>query len=210
MGTFEEFTQQYVESAAYHEATHEVICVVLKIPIREQGLHIDTRACGLALTFRRSAGDLKNDPIDIHEREQSIILLNAGYIGQVRVFPDVPIEDSQDDRSLADALLSEMYEPNSAAYQAAKYSLRDKAEQLVTQYWPVIEALAKELLAKPWTDRVMLPPASMGWSNDVTEKSMDAQEVQEILTQFGLTAIIRQDDAGSYAHPIKENKNDAT
>lgn len=129
------------------------------------------------------------------------MLLDAGHIAQIRFFSDVPPEDSADDRKQIDTLLSEMFDPSSAECRDAKFFLWGKAEKLVNQHWPVIEALAETLWAKPWTGRVTLPAESMGWSKDTREKSMDAQEVQALLTQFGLTAIIRPNAAGSYSHP---------
>jgi hypothetical protein len=131
------------------------------------------------------------------------MLLNAGHIAQIRFFSDVPPEDSEDDRKQIDTLLSEMFDSSSEAWRAAKFSLWDQAEKLVNEHWPVIDALAETVWAKPWTDRVMLPAESMGWSKDIREKSMDAQEVQAILMRFGLTAIIRPDAAGSYSHSLE-------
>lgn len=198
MQTFKEFQQQYVESAAYHEAAHEVTSVVLQIPIRELGVHIDSQGNGVALTFRRRAGDLKKEAKDNHQREQSIILLTAGYIGQVRFFDDAPTEGAADDQKHIHDLLNEMYEPESDEWIDAKSKLRDKAKNIVNEQWPAVEALAKALWDKPWTSRVALPEKEMGWSKDSREKWLDASEVESILKSFGLDPIIKPDSAGDY------------
>jgi hypothetical protein len=124
MEPFEDFMQKYLESAAYHEMAHEVVSVVLNIPIRELGVRIDSKGNGVAHTFRRNAGNLNNAATDIVEREQSIILLSAGYISQLRVFPDAPPVAEKDDQMQIDALLNEMYKPDSSEWLDAKSRLR--------------------------------------------------------------------------------------
>ncbi len=92
-----EFLGKCLESAAYHEAGHEVVSVILQIPIQESGIHVDSQIHGIALTFLRTPEDLRNTPADIVEREQSIVVLNAGYIAQKLFFPDtLPESGAQD------------------------------------------------------------------------------------------------------------------
>jgi hypothetical protein len=206
METLENFRERYLESAAYHEAGHEIAGVVLRIPIRELGLRIDSYGNGVSHTFRRNAGDFNNTPADVLEREQSIVLLSAGYISQLRFFADAPAIAELDDQAQVDALLNEMYPPNSTKWHEAETKLRNDAKTIIEERWPVVEALARALWAKPWTNRALLPVKDMQWSNDAREKWMDAQEVQAVLTPFGLTAIIRSDTEGSYVHPTEERQ----
>jgi hypothetical protein len=207
---YAQFVQEYQKSTAYHEAAHEIVCIAQKIPIRELGLRIDPKGNGVAHTFRRNAGEPSNTPKDIEEREQSIILLFAGYWGQERIFPDVPSEAVAKDQMQIDELLDEMYSHQSQEWYAAKERLREESRMMISENWPVIDTLAKALWAKPWKDREQLTPFDAGWSSDTVEKSMDAKEVEAIVKPFGLNPIIRPDTAGNYVHPIEENKNDAT
>ena len=46
MHQLEQLKQEYQLSTAYHEASHEVVCIAQKIPIREFGLRIDTEGHG--------------------------------------------------------------------------------------------------------------------------------------------------------------------
>lgn len=210
MDSLEQIKQEYQESTAYHEAAHEIACIVQQIPIRELGLRIDSQGSGVSHTFRRNAGDPSNTAKDIEEREQSIVLLFAGFFGQIRIHPETPFEAIEKDQMQIVALLDDMYPHHSVEWYAAKDRLRDESERLVAANWPVIEALAKALWAKPWKDRELLPPFDMGWSADTIEKSINAKEVEAIVKPFELNPIIRSDSAGSYAHPIREDKNDAT
>ncbi len=140
---------EYQESTAYHEAAHEVVCIVQKIPIRELGLRIDSKGHGASHTYRRNAGDLNNTETDVRQREKSVILLFAGYWGQVQIFPEIEYEAIAKDQSQIDELLDEMYPHNSEEWQAAKNKLRKESNRLVAEYWPAIEALAKALWTKP-------------------------------------------------------------
>jgi hypothetical protein len=76
----------------------------------------------------------------------------------------------------------------------------EKAERLVAEHWPAIEALAKALWAKPWKPQEQL---DSGWSDDTVEKSIDAKEVEVILKPFELSAIILADEAGTWVHPAE-------
>jgi hypothetical protein len=206
MNDAEKFIQKLLESTAYHEAAHEVTSIVLQIPIQEMGVHIDSKGSGVSLTYRRWAGNPKKEPKDIHEREQSIVLLTAGYIGQVRFCEDASTDRAADDQKHIADLLNEMYEPDSDEWIDAKSKLRDEAKRIVNDQWHAIEALAKALWAKPWASRVTLPEKDMGWSNDTREKWMDAKQVESVLKPFGLCPIIRPNTAGDYEHPAEEGK----
>jgi len=90
-------------------------------------------------------------------------------------------------------LLGEMFPANSQVRQDVKQKLWDEAHETVQRHWEALEALARALWAKPWVERVTLPPAYMGWSRDDREKWMDGKEVQQTLQAFGLDAIVRAD-----------------
>jgi hypothetical protein len=203
MDPLQQLKLEYQESTAYHEAAHEVACIAPRIPIREFGLRIDSEGHGASHTYRRSAGDLNNTETDIREREESIVLLFAGFWGQVRVFAEIEDDAIAKDQSQIDELLDEMYPHKSVDWQAAKNKLREESHELVAEYWPAIEALAKTLWAKPWKPQEKLPTIDMGWSDDKVEKSIDAKEVEAIVKPFGLNPIILADAAGTWIRPAE-------
>ncbi len=202
MDQLEQLKQEYQLSTAYHEASHVVVCIAQKIPIREFGLRIDTQGHGVAHTFRRNSGDPNNTAVDVRERKETIVLLFAGQMGQVRIFPETPFDAIAKDQSEIDALLDEMHERKSADWYAAKEMLRNESERLVAKHWRAIDALAKALWSKPWKPQEQLPLVDPAWSIDKTEKSMDAMEVEEVVKEFGLHPMIRSDAAGSYVRPL--------
>jgi hypothetical protein len=201
MDTLQQMVLEYQESTAYHEASHEVVCIAQQIPIRELGLRIDSKGHGLSHTYRRNAGDLKNLESDVREREESIILLFAGYWGQVRIFPEMEYEAIAKDQSQIDELLDEMYPHKSEDWHAAKDKLREESARLVAAHWPAIDALAKALWAKPWKPQEQIPPPDVGWSDDTVEKSMDAKEVETIVKPLGLNPVIMAHAAGIWERP---------
>src|SRR5580704_18694471 len=143
MDPLQQLELEYQESTAYHEAAHEVVCIAQKILIREFGLRIDSKGHGASHTYRRSAGDLNNTETDVREREESIVLLSAGYWGQVRIFAEIEYDAIAKDQNQIDELLDEMYPHKSVDWQAAKDNLSEESDRLVAKYWPAIEALAK-------------------------------------------------------------------
>lgn len=204
MDPLEQIRFEYQESTAYHEAAHEIACIVQGIYIRELGLRIDSKGNGISHTYRRNPNDLNNTPKDIQEREQSIVLLFAGYFGQVRIHPETPYEAIAKDYKIIGELLDEMYQPGSKEWQAAWERLREQSEKLVAENWPVIDALAKAVWAKEWQPQQQLPEVDRGWSDDTVEKSMDAKEVESLVTPFRLNPHIRPDSEGSYSLPDGE------
>jgi hypothetical protein len=197
----QQLTQEYLQSAAHHEAGHEVVCIAQKIPIRELGLRIDSKGSGMAHTFCRYAGDPKNTEEDERERNESIVLLFAGMWAQVRVFDETDYVAIKKDISRIDALLDEMYEHESEEWVAAKDKLREESDRFVAANWPAIVALAKALWDRPWKPQEQLPSIDMGWSDDTKEKSMSATEAEAILKPFGLSPAILPDVAGSWIRP---------
>jgi hypothetical protein len=203
MDPLQQIELEYQQSTAYHEAAHEVVSMAQKIPIRELGLRIDSKGHGVSHTYRRIAGDLNNTETDVREREESIVLLFAGYWGQVRIFAEIEDDAIAMDQSQIDELLDEMYPHKSEDWQAAKNNLREESDRLVEKYWPAIEVLAKALWAKPWKPQEQLTPIDVGWSADTVEKSIDAKEVEVIVKPFGLNPIILADATGTWVRPAE-------
>jgi hypothetical protein len=190
---------KYLKSAAFHEAAHYILCVAQGIPVRELGLRIDSRGNGRSHTYCRESGKEARSEIDKQEIEKSVVLLFAGYLGQLKSFPE--LEDMQEVADAAkkvdliqiDALLRDMY-PNEPECQFnAKGKFQTKSRRLVEGNWPAIKVIADALWTQPWKPQVQLPPIDSGWSDDKEEKSMNAREVAAILREFGLNPTIEAD-----------------
>jgi hypothetical protein len=203
MDPLQEIDREYQESTAYHEAAHTIVCIAQEIPILEFGLRIDSKGNGESHTYRRTGGNLNNTESDARERGKSVILLFAGYLGQVKMFPEIESEAIANDEFQIDELLDEIYPHESEEWQAAKNKLREKSERLVADNWPAIETLAKALLAKPWTPQGARA-SGVSWSDDTVEKLIDAKEVEEIVRPFRLIPIIRADRAETRVRPAKQ------
>jgi hypothetical protein len=187
---------KYLKSAAFHEAAHYIVCVAQGIPVRELGLRIDSRGNGRSHIYCRESGKQARSEIDKQEIEMSIVLLYAGYLGQLKYFPGL-----EDMREVADAakkvdliqideLLTDLYPNEPECRFNAKRRFQAKSRRLVEGNWSAIKVLADALWAQPWKPQVQLPPIDSGWSDDKEEKSMNAREVAEIMRKSGLDPII--------------------
>jgi hypothetical protein len=185
--------------AAHHEAAHAVACVALGMPLRDDGIHIDTKGGGIAFNFHRTPGDLASSNRDIIERERSIVMIKAGHVANLKLFSGSPAELAADDRLEECRLLGEMYTPGGEAWADADRRLSDGSRRLVDEHWGAIEALAESLLAKPLTPR---SSESFGkWtSSDTHERWMAGGEVAAVLSKYRLSAIVRKESDGTY-HP---------
>jgi hypothetical protein len=59
----------FCESAAYREAGHISAAVAQKMPLQEQGIHIDVKGSGISYYWHRTPGDKRNTEQDRIERE---------------------------------------------------------------------------------------------------------------------------------------------
>lgn len=186
--TSKTLVEQGLKSAAYHEAGHTVAAALLKLPLREAGVHVDSKCCGVALICCRNPGDLRNTADDIQERERTIIMLYAGYIAQRKFFSDCPCEGALKDETTANALLTEMFQSGkNLTWSATEQRLRKAAQRMVEERWNTIQALAETLWSKAPVPRFDLGPESQ-WSNDTGERYMTGTEVRKLLEQFQITA----------------------
>jgi hypothetical protein len=142
---------KYGKGTAFHEAAHYIVCVAQAIPVRGIGLRIDSKGNGRSHIYCRESGNEINSELDKQEIEKSIVLLFAGYLGQLKFFPE--LKDMQDvadaaikeDLNQIDALLSDLYPNKSEGWHNAKGVLRTKSDRLVERNWPAISALANSL-----------------------------------------------------------------
>jgi hypothetical protein len=184
--------EEYVNSAAYHEAGHTVIAAVKGLWLRARGLHVDPEGSGITYYGHRLPGDLSKSAKDQEEREKTIVALNAGRIAQVRVFPECPDDNWAADVGVVTALLDEMFATDVTARSAADERLQQNAYDLVGRHWAPIHGLVTELISKPWTEQ---PPIEINenWSRGKTkqERWLPGSEMIRILSGFGITAELR-------------------
>ncbi len=187
---------QYFMSAAYHEAGHTTAAVLQQMPLQEWGILVYQEASGVSYYWHRVPGDLANSRKDQVERERTITALYAGIIAQTRFFPDCPERDWASDKATICALLKEMNPADLAARSVTQNNLRQKAEQLVSGKWPIIQCLASTLLAKPDT---LLPPVEIEGkaSQDSRRigKWMRGSEVVEFFGRLQIATSIRRTEA---------------
>jgi hypothetical protein len=184
--------QKYIDSCAYHEAGHTVVAVALEMPLRNRGVHIDTRGNGISYYWFRKPGDPNNTADDILERERTVISTEAGFIAQKQFDPECPHGGNWFDRDRNIKLLDEMY-PNRSDWFAAQDKLYAEALRLVDLHWQAIEAVAKAVLAQPLTPRAN---SERQWSTDTVERWIDGDRVVSIMKEFGLEPIIRDESQG--------------
>jgi hypothetical protein len=184
--------EEYVNSAAFHEAGHVVIAALQGLWLRARGMHVDLEGNGIAYYGHRLPGDLSNSAEDQQEREKTIVALHAGRIAQVRVFPECPDANWAGDENVVRALLDEMYTSDLNVRSAAAQRLQQQAQELVRGHWAPIHSLATELLSKPSTEQ---PPIEIeeNWSHGKTrlERWIPASEVVQILRSYGIVAGLR-------------------
>jgi hypothetical protein len=186
--TFKAFLKKGLKSAAYHEAGHTVAAALLKMPLREGGVHVDFKCCGVALICCRNPGDLRNSADDIQEREHTITMLYAGGIAQRKFFSGCPRDGAIKDEMTANALMTEMFQSEKhPAWSAMEQRLRKAAQRLVEERWNIIQALAETLWSRDPVSRLDLGPETQ-WSSDSRERYMTGTEVRKLLEQFQITA----------------------
>src|SRR5579875_2455932 len=66
-----EFRDEYVKSAAYHEAGHVVVAALQGMPLQEAGIRVDSEGSGVSHYWHRCPGDHATAPSDQLERERN-------------------------------------------------------------------------------------------------------------------------------------------
>jgi hypothetical protein len=138
-------TEEKRKRTAYHEAGHAVVA-------RSQGIGI------LGITIgdgKEGYVDYAVDPEDrIKKREFDAchsfsLVLHAGYMAQVRVFPEVHGDGCEKDMIEYHAdLRPVLCEHTQEDYRVWDQRITDECKQIVDERWAAIDALAKELLQR--------------------------------------------------------------
>ena len=96
--------------------------------------------------------------------------------------------------------MNEMHLGNEKAWIDADRRLTKESQQLVDKHWNAIRAVATAVLSKPVIPR---PPESFNkWNSpDSHEMWIDGYEIDAILRNFQLSAIVRDESEGKYYAP---------
>lgn len=180
--------------AAHHEAGHIVIAAALGLPLRSEGIMVDTDAEGLACYCKEPE---ESD----YSRERVMLATFAGCYAQntfcgANGYP--ALEDSarigSGDWYEARRIfikLSDLYLADQGI-KAAQESIERQSETLVAERWLIIETVAEALLAKNWEP--VKPLKSGGrWASGELAKYLIGDEVVNIVARFGITATRVQD-----------------
>jgi hypothetical protein len=71
--------------------------------------------------------------------------------------------------------------------QAVHDELEAKAEEIIAQYWPAIEALAQTLLGRDWEPKKPFESGTQ-WSESESAKYVTGEEVVDVLAGLGIMA----------------------
>jgi hypothetical protein len=196
MEPLSEFLAKQIESTAYHEVGHMTAAVVQAMPIRASGLYVDLQGCGVANYFERPLTDLGLTELDSKERKLTIIALFAGQVAQLRFFPQCDGSGWRNDLSKIDTLCRQLHPMDEQAQIGIREDLRKRARELIDKFWPIVEELAKALLAKP---RSAMPPEELkvGWGKGEV-RHMNGQEVVALFARHNITAKIVDDATQAY------------
>jgi len=184
-----EFRDEYVKSAAYHEAGHVVVAALQGMPLQEAGIRVDSEGSGVSHYWHRCPGDHATAPSDQLERERTIIALHAGRISQTRYLggADCPENAWASDNATICKLLEEMQPTGVSARRRADAKLRCKAEEIVSNNWEAIKCLAEAVLGK-----TPQPQADQSGCGRKAERRMSGSEVKKLLEEFGICATVQQ------------------
>jgi hypothetical protein len=196
METLQDFLSRQIESAAYHEAGHLTAAVVQAMPVRTGGLYVDLRGCGVANYFDHPEADSATTPNDMRERKLTIIALFAAHSAQTRFYRECDQSGWVKDRTRITILSSQICPEDEEARAKICNELWERATKLIDKHWPIVEQLAKTLLAKP---RVPMPPEEsvVGWGIGEV-RHMSGSEVVDFFARHGIPAKIISDDTKDY------------
>jgi hypothetical protein len=194
MSIQENFMSKQIESAAYHEAGHVTAAIVQGMPIRVTGLHVDLYGHGCADYFERGVGDLALTELDHRERKLTIIALYTAHEAQLRFYPECLRDGWQNDLAKIEGLTHEMHLTDEEAH-AMQGQLKERAKKLVDDHWPIIEELAKTLLAKTCTPML---PEDAKWGIGPLKRHMPGTQIVEFFAKHNIRAKIVADDVRKY------------
>jgi hypothetical protein len=205
----EEFTfpalenTQEVECAAYHEAAHMAIAAVYGLTLRPEGFMVDAGGHGL------SRYNTIPDESD-YSREGVAVSSFAGFYADERhrrdrSYPPLGPMDlilSPDWIAGREAIqkMSAQYTSDSPMMMQVKLEIRSK--QLVERHWPVIQELAKALLAKDAEPTKLLDTGEL-WSEENSARFVTGAEAVAILAKHGIPAYCapRDSSASTFSLP---------
>jgi hypothetical protein len=176
----------YRESVAYHEAGHVVVAAALGMRLSRHGIHLGEDANGMSYYEYRKPKKFFDGPSGI-SRDHTLIALYAGLIAQRKFYPKCSVEGYSDDQNLIDLLVQEVdaEDFSGSASLTAQLDLPKESRKVVNQHWAAIKAVAKALWDTPDKPRNLNEPEPC-WSQSMSEKMLDGQNIVEILRGFGI------------------------
>jgi hypothetical protein len=175
--------------AAHHEAGHAVIAAERGLRVRAEGIMVGQDAEGLACYCKQP--DATDASVEANVLASFAGCYAENYFRRQQGYPERDYEtltwslDWREARGIEGRF--------SWDYLAGRIIptvhtiLEAKAEQLVAANWPVIAALAKALLDKPWEPKKDLKSGAQ-WSNAAMAKYLLGEEIVEILRPLGINA----------------------
>jgi hypothetical protein len=184
-----------VESAAYHEAGHIVAAVLQAMPLRETGVHVDLYGHGCADYFQKVPEDVDTTDLDNRERKLTMIALFAAHMAQLKFYPDCESDGWVNDLARIRIFAGQIYPNDPLAQLEVQQQMRQRASKLVDKHWPLIEELAKTLLAKPYA---AMSPDDMKWGIGKYKRNMLGKEIKDFFSERGIAAKVIGDDVRNY------------
>jgi hypothetical protein len=132
--------------------------------------------------------------LDNRERKFTIITLYAAHMAQLKFYPECQQDGWRHDLEKVRGLTREMLSSDEQARKAQE-ELRHRAEKLVDDHWPIIEELAKTLLAKTYTP---MSPEDTKWGTGPLKRHMPGREIVEFFAGQNIGAKIVGDDVRKY------------
>lgn len=161
---------------AYHEAGHEVAAAAGGLLLLPEGILIYEGA-DASKALSGYACYQEGDLGDISHREAVLIALIAGMRAQDRKFPETAPRSGTPDESKLNDLLER------CGRIPTPERVNELCQQLLTQYWGAIEALATTLLERPW-EGVDEKERSCGAGR---KKQLDGKSIATILEAHGVS-----------------------
>jgi hypothetical protein len=195
MATVEEYEgiplEMKLRRAAHHEAGHIVVAAAMGLPLRPDGIVIDSVAQGLACYWKEPG---ENDAC----RESVIAATFAGFNAEEEFCQrhSLPVLDGFakifcEDYRYARGIICQLtyLSPTDNVFEIDQ-KLEAASRVAVLRHWLAIEAIAAQLLAKDWEPIKPLESGTV-WSRETSAKYLTGEELVAALARFAIDARCR-------------------
>lgn len=178
-----------ITTAAYHEAGHIVVAAALGLCLRPEGIMVGQDGKGFGCYWKEPDGTDASV-------EANVLASFAGFYAEKRLrsmrgfrprdyFGVIWSTDWKEARAL-EGKFSFGY-LGDRNIQAVHDELEAKAEEIIAQYWPAIEALAQTLLGRDWEPKKPFESGTQ-WSESERAKYVTGEEVVDVLAGLDIMA----------------------